>query len=203
MSQSATKTPAGESSRAGRRETTSHRITSDARALVLERGLDGFTMDELAERVGVSRRTLFNYFPGKDDAVLGGTPRIDEDLLATFSAGDPTRSLVEDLARVVRAVLESNPESRDDMARGRRVMIENPRLIALAHQRLAECVESYMVYVERREGEAFSRTRVDVALAVVLACVHLAMDRFLADGVEDSLPALFATTIDTARDLMS
>ena len=39
---------------------------------MLEHGLDGFTMEQLAERVGVSRRTLFYYFPAKDDAVLGG-----------------------------------------------------------------------------------------------------------------------------------
>lgn len=33
--------------------------------LVVERGYDGFTMDDLAGAVGVSRRTLFNHDPDK------------------------------------------------------------------------------------------------------------------------------------------
>ena len=62
-------------SRADRRQRMLHRITLTAQRLTDERGLDGFTMDDLAEAVDVSRRTLFNYFPGKVDAVLGPDPR--------------------------------------------------------------------------------------------------------------------------------
>ena len=53
---------------------TTRRITLCAQRLTDERGLDGFTMDDLAEAAEVSRRTLFNYFPGKVDAVLGAAP---------------------------------------------------------------------------------------------------------------------------------
>ena len=40
------------------------------------RGLDGWTMEDLAGAAEVSRRTLFNYFSSKVDAVLGavGSP---------------------------------------------------------------------------------------------------------------------------------
>ena len=57
--------------RAGRRRATAYRISVCARSLTEQHGLDGFTMEDLAEAAGVSRRTLFNYFPGKVDAVLG------------------------------------------------------------------------------------------------------------------------------------
>lgn len=90
MDESAIQQAAPGASRLSKRALTAHRITTTAQQLVLEHGLDGFTMEQLAERVGVSRRTLFNYFPGKDDAVLGGPPSVDEDLLGTFRAGGPT-----------------------------------------------------------------------------------------------------------------
>ena len=54
-----------------RKLVTSERITLCAQVLADEHGLDGFTMDELATAADVSRRTLFNHFPGKVDAVLG------------------------------------------------------------------------------------------------------------------------------------
>jgi AcrR family transcriptional regulator len=203
VSQSAIQsTPAG-ALRIGKRQLTAHRITAAAQRLVLEHGLDGFTMDQLAEVAGVSRRTLFNYFPGKDDAVLGGPPVLEESVLDEFGGGGPTGRLLDDLAAVVQGILRESPDTREDVARGRRVMLENPRLIALAHQRLQESVESCMGYVEAREGPAFDRRRVDVAIALVLACFHLAMDRYLEDGVEDSdLGQLFTGTLATAHDLL-
>ena len=47
-----------------RRERTLAMIVQRARELTDRHGLDGFTMDDLAEAAGVSRRTLFNYVPG-------------------------------------------------------------------------------------------------------------------------------------------
>ena len=65
--------------------------------LVIERGYDGFTMEELAREVGVSRRTLFNHIKDKESAVLG--PEMSEEVenqFQNFAAGLPTGSLRED-----------------------------------------------------------------------------------------------------------
>ena len=35
------------------------------------RGLNGYTVEEVCERGGISRRTFFNYFPTKEDAIIG------------------------------------------------------------------------------------------------------------------------------------
>ena len=44
-------------------------ILDAAAALAEERGLRGFTVNDLAERAGVSRRTIFNHFTSVEDAV--------------------------------------------------------------------------------------------------------------------------------------
>src|SRR4051812_12690148 len=77
MSQSAT-------SREGRRQATSYRISVCAQQLTEQHGLEGFTMEELAESAGVSRRTLFNYYPSKIDAVLGASPELTPEALERF-----------------------------------------------------------------------------------------------------------------------
>ena len=189
--------------RAVKKERTRQALSQAAVAIVAAEGIDALTADRIAAEAGVSRRTLFNYFPGKDDAVLGGPPSVDEDLLGTFRAGGPTGNLVDDVASIVLAILRDSPETREDAARARRVMLENPRLIALGAERLRQSVESCVVHAEEREGDHFDRRRFDVAVGVVLVCFHIAMERYLDDDVETDLPSLFTSSLATARDLLS
>ncbi|HBQ26466.1 MAG TPA: hypothetical protein DD791_08745 [Syntrophomonas sp.] len=65
------------------------RILKACRDLAVKQGLRGFTMDELAQRAGVSKRTVYRYFDSKesiieaslDQFMLGATARV-EDLLS-------------------------------------------------------------------------------------------------------------------------
>ena len=105
-----------------RKVRTSDRITVCAQKLTDERGLDGFTMDDLAEAAEVSRRTLFNYFPGKIDAVLGVFPVLDQQAVAVFCAGGPHQDLVQDLRALVLPLLRTEMMEREILGRGRRIM---------------------------------------------------------------------------------
>lgn len=68
---------------------TRHRqaIVDAAAALMSERAGTDFTVDQLAARADVSRRTVFNHFPSVDDVV-------------TEACGDVLSSVVESLAAV-------------------------------------------------------------------------------------------------------
>ena len=73
--------------------------------LVIDHGYDGFTMETLAQDVGISRRTLFNYVKDKESAVLD--PEVSEKFdqqLQNFAAGLPTGSLREDSAIMVHVL---------------------------------------------------------------------------------------------------
>src|SRR3954453_11482247 len=73
-----------------RRAETSLRITEVARRLTAERGLHGFTVEQVCEEVGTSRRTFFNYFPAKDDAIIGSPEDVlDPAAVERFLASGP------------------------------------------------------------------------------------------------------------------
>jgi AcrR family transcriptional regulator len=59
-----------------KRRATKLSIQRAALQVVRERGLDGATVDEIARIADVSPRTFFNYFPTKEDAILGDVPTL-------------------------------------------------------------------------------------------------------------------------------
>jgi AcrR family transcriptional regulator len=67
------------SRRRGRRHVA---IVDAARALATEHGADGFTVDEVAQRAGVSRRTVFNHFATVGDLLVA----VCEQILAEATA---------------------------------------------------------------------------------------------------------------------
>lgn len=195
--------------RADRRQRMLHRITLTAQRLTDDRGLDGFTMDDLAEAVDVSRRTLFNYYPSKVDAVLGPDPDLDDEVWATFVAGGPSGDLVEDLIVLSAHVLEANSLTREELALGRRVMLAEPRLLAAVHERLATVSADLGALLVARTGEKLDLATAQLLVRVLAATFDCALDRALdrdlpADEITpDAVPQLVAENIRALRDLFT
>lgn len=87
-------------------------ILDAADALIRERGKPQFSVDELAERADVSRRTVFNHFASLDDVIMTTCTRVlsaavDEFRAATASypAGDVSLvALFEQITTAIRAM---------------------------------------------------------------------------------------------------
>ncbi|WP_278257802.1 TetR family transcriptional regulator [Nocardioides convexus] len=63
--------------REAKRHQTALRLQQCAVRLTVDKGFDGWTIDDLAVAADVSRRTVFNYFDGKAEVVLGPEPEVD------------------------------------------------------------------------------------------------------------------------------
>lgn len=189
------------SRRDAKRRDTEDRISDRAQKLVEQHGLDGFTMEDLAAAADVSRRTLFNYFPSKIDAVLGNAPEIPATVRAEFAAGGPHGVLVEDLAYLGRLILEDREVHRDQVRRLQHILHTTPRLLIAVHTRFEEiCTDIAELVAERDPSLAGGRARLLVRLLVtvfdsVMAAYVDGDDRPLADQFDEHLAA--------ARQLLS
>jgi len=187
-----------------RRQETTHRISLCAQRLTDERGLDGFTMEDLADAAEVSRRTLFNYFPSKIDAVLGHTPEIPAADLETFLAGGPHGHLVDDLGVLAVALLDNKSLTREDLELGHRLFTTTPRLILAAHQRFEIVTAEFVELILSREGPEFGPARARLLIRLLVALFDACLTTFSADDDEEHLMAdLFADNLRTARDLLA
>lgn len=185
-----------------RRVLTSDRIMLCAQRLTDEAGLDGFTMDDLAKAAEVSRRTLFNYFPSKIDAVLGIFPTLDPTDVEIFCAGGPDHDLVQDLRTLVLPLLRTDALDREMLARGRRIMLANPRLVARVHEGYIDLSAQVVKHIARREGSAFAAQRARVAVGVLAALFDSALEEYLVDPDERPIAFHFDESLRTARSLL-
>lgn len=70
-------------------------IAQAAADLFSERGFDAVSTQDVAAAAQVSRQTLFNYFPSKEDLLFDRDPEIREALLAAVRERTPGTSVLE------------------------------------------------------------------------------------------------------------
>src|SRR5437764_6912236 len=67
-----------------KKQQTRDLIAETARSLFTERGFDAITVDEVAREADVSRKTVFNYFPTKEDLVYWRLETFESELLTAI-----------------------------------------------------------------------------------------------------------------------
>jgi AcrR family transcriptional regulator len=88
----------------GLRETkklaTRQEIADTAMRLFVERGFDRVTVSEVAAAAGVSEKTIYNYFPTKEDLFFDEVPRREAAIVAAIRGRAPGESIIAALRRM-------------------------------------------------------------------------------------------------------
>ena len=140
--------------RARKQQQTRDAIHRAAVTLAREVGIEAATVAEISARANISSRTFFNYYPRKEDAIVGfheGLPSDDE--LADLREGGAD-TLIDDIVRVMLTLLTTTD---DELRNERRAVIaEHPNLIQRqwvrlhgVEQRTAQAVADRMRDIRR------------------------------------------------------
>ncbi|GAA1921095.1 hypothetical protein GCM10009688_27680 [Arthrobacter gandavensis] len=191
-----------------KRAATHSAITSAARALTAEHGLAGFTVEELCEQVGISRRTFFNYFPAKEDAVLGAPAALPAELTEPFiaagSAGPGlSPSLLQDLVDLAVAHMESMAVSRAELAQLKEALTTEPRLVLKLMQGTREADERLCRLIARREHLDPADPQITAVATVFSALLQHAGPEFFDPGNSLSYRAVLTSAVESARAAFS
>lgn len=184
-----------------RRDHTATAIHRAALQMTDEFGFDGWTMGHLAERIGVSRRTLFNHVPSKMDAVLGPDEEPDQELGTTFVCGGPTGHLGRDLGALVRTALEAKKVDQDDLVLIRRVLKSDKQVLDAAHARFEKATSHFADVISQREGDQMSPELAGVALRVMIVVFDAALDAYVTNPSDGTVADHFTRIFDDLVDL--
>lgn len=184
-----------------RRVEATRRLERCALELTRDRGFDGWTMDDLAAAAAVSRRTVFNYFDGKADVVLGPKQELSEEARARFVAGGPTGRLFDDLVQIAKDVLQETGLDLDLELLRRHVERTDARVVAIRHERFEEHIDEAIELILQREGHACSAARARLAVRLLMASFESILDRSGPD-LSRPLPDLIDEAVAEARGVL-
>ena len=190
---------------ADRRAATAAQLTSTSRRWTAERGLGGFTIEQLCDEVGISRRTFFNYFPSKDEAVLGvdeseEVERLAVSFLALGSRGWP--AVLEDLVVLAGTMSEQLGITLTDHTEFIGALEREPRLLARALGMNREREQQIGELVAAREGVPATDVRVRATITLFATLMRSSVESLLEAGNAD-LRAALETSLAALRDVLA
>ncbi len=165
--------------RSRRRDPTRQRIVDAARVHFFNHGFRSVTMDDLAEELGISKKTLYAHFPGKFDlleAVLADKLTGVEATLKEITRAHPNdfpATLRELLAGTRRELDEIKPSFVRDMRQ------KAPDVFKLVERRRAALIQRYMgkFFVDgQRAGMVRKDVPAKLIIEILLAMVQSIMN---------------------------
>lgn len=191
---------------AERRLATSARLTAESRRLTAERGLNGFTIEEVCSEVGVSRRTFFNYFPSKEEAVFGiheaeEAARFVEEFQSREARGwaavvDDLIDLAIDFARAAGIDAAEHAEFHAVLEREPKLLA---RLIGMEREREQQLIEM----IAEREGVPVTDPRARAVVDVVSTVMRSTVMRLSDPDVAADFGAAILNTLAAHRAVLN
>ncbi len=139
-----------------KKQQTRELIAETARRLFVERGFDGVTVAEVARAADVSEKTVFNYFPTKEDLVYWRLESFEENLLETIRERKAGESFLAAFGRFVlerRGLLaEEDPDAVERLAALTRMLSESPALLARERQIFERYTTSLAALIAEETG---------------------------------------------------
>ncbi len=151
-------------------------IAATALLLFTERGVDGVSMNEIAEAAGISRRSLFRWFPSKAALVWGGTIEADERLDAAFAALPAEPHDVADRVRLAYVASIEPLGTTAEITRQRLLLIDDNRQLFAWGQGLRDRLAGHLArHIAELTGEPVDSLRVASVVAAFAGTAYAAL----------------------------
>lgn len=168
-----------------KKQMTREAIAAAALKLTLDKGLSDVTIDEIAREAFVSPRTVSNYFPSKEEAVLAagsvGAEQILDECDGSRSDEPPLKVLCEQLSEYAR----ENPDHLRRASQLAQLEEENP---SLRPYRITQQVELVQLLSERIAVHTNTDTTTDLYPSLAASGAVSAMVTSLALWARNDLP---------------
>lgn len=193
-----------------KRAATRLSITEVARTLTAERGLNGYTVEEVCEGAGISRRTFFNYFHSKEDAVIGAfSDELPQDALDEFNketarvSGSISGTLLGALRALTLDIVGRSTISRTEVQQLIAAIKAEPQLLGRMTLEGEAKERQFTELIAAREGLSPEHPEIIMAAAVFGAVSKKTAQQFFSHDNSRPYRELLDQNLAAARKLFS
>lgn len=193
-----------------KRAATRLSITEVARILTAERGLNGYTVEEVCEVAGISRRTFFNYFHSKEDAVIGAfSDELPQDALDEFNketghlSDSISGTLLEALRTLTLNIVERSTISRTEVQQLIAAIKAEPQLLGRMTLEGEAKEQQFTELIAAREGLSPGHPEIIMAAAVFGAVSKKTAQQFFSQDNSRPYRELLDQNLAAAQKLFS
>jgi AcrR family transcriptional regulator len=169
-----------------KKQQTREAIAEAARALFVERGFEAVRVAEIARAADVSEKTVFNYFPTKEDLVFWRLEAFEEEILGALRArapGEPALAAFRRFVLTPRGLIEEDdPAARERLLGITRMITSSPALVAREQQVFERFTGSLAAMLAEETGAEPGDVEPWVAANAMMG-VHRALVRFTRERV--------------------
>jgi AcrR family transcriptional regulator len=177
---------------------TRHALGAAALELAVRHGLDGVTVEQIAEAADVSPRTFFNYFSSKEEAVVAADLERARAMAERLAARPTDEPVLTSVRAVVREMVDGADARARDWVRQVRLVRANPALVPHQLAAYAAIEAQLAAVIAERTGLDAGDLYPVLTAAAVMSAARTATTRWLAsDGASD-----LVTWLDEALDLL-
>jgi AcrR family transcriptional regulator len=181
--------------RTRKKAATRQSLHEAALRLAMEHGLDGVTVEDIADEVGVSRRTFSNYFANKEDAVLHADRERTRALVALVEGRPADEPPWQALRASVSQLYRARPIPDPEWVAQLRLLRRHPSLLARqASDQFA--LERDLAAVLIARGHGLDEELARLMAATFLAAVRTGGALWLESSGEQPLPDLVDRLLD-------
>ncbi len=170
--------------------------------LVLERGYEETTVDDICAVAEISRSTFFRYFPSKEDALFGEVADAGEQLRDALTARPSHETPWTAMRRALDPLIERYEADDERTRRLARLVVNTPALAARHREKNARWHELLRPEIARRldaDPTDDSDPRANAVIAAALGCVEAALTAWTSNDHPQSLSAILDRAMETIR----
>ena len=176
------------------------RLREAALALYAERGFDETTVEEIAERAGLTKRTFFRHFTDKREVLFGGGESIEELLVTAVRAAPAAARPLDAVSRGLDALAARFQEQGEPAARRFRIVRTSPELWERQLIKFAALAEAVARALRAR---GVGDPAAILAAESGITALRVASDRWIADTQMKPLGQLVAEALAELRAVAS
>jgi len=195
--------PEGPSRRELNKAATRRAIADAALELLRSAGPGNFTVNDIADKAGISRRTFFNYFSSPEAALTVSTESFLDQAIEQFLSRPADEPLVESMQQALVAL--ADPMHLATMAEVYGLTASNQQMYRFQLEAWDNCSERIIDTISRRPGTSTDPLYISALVGSVLSCGKAAMAEWLRlrgnDVSPESLAVLRQLLIDVIGHL--